>query len=208
MKDGNEIHVPYLSPKMILQKADEFRDKYWDDTLPVDIERIIDVKMGMAVIPVPGLYSLLGIKAYISSNWQEIMVDKQAYENEKHRLALAFSYAHEIGHLVLHKDIYNDLKIENQLDYYCFTEAKSSETCNFHRNAEIQANMFASFLMAPPNQLRQAKEKILLEKQADLKELGGLDEELLNEYLAMELSEKFGISDVALMNSLNNLGKL
>ena len=68
--------------------------------------------------------------------------------------------------------------------------------------------MFASFLMAPPNQLRQAKEKILLEKQADLKELGGLDEELLNEYLAMELSEKFGISDVALMNSLNNLGKL
>lgn len=206
MKDQNEIHIPYLSPRTIEKMADDFRDKYWSKPLPVDIEHIIDVKLDIRVITVPNLYSRLGIKAYMSSNWKEIMVDREHYENERFRLALNFSYAHEIGHFILHKEVYEALGITTDNDYYCFTEEKNSEGCNFHRNAEIQANMFAKFLMIPTDALLAAKARVLTQKGDQLKDVIGLaDSEMVNEYLAIELSEQFGVSDIAVKNALNKL---
>lgn len=206
MKDEKEAHIPYLSPAAIEREAEAFRRKYWDESLPVDIEHIVDVRMDLRIVPVPGLYASLGIKAYISSNWKEIMVDKGAYENERLRLALNYSYAHEIGHLVLHKEIYDALRMATMADYYCFTEEKNSDGNSFHRNAEIQANMFAKFLMIPTAPLRMAKAQALDRYPEELKkQLEKVDLEMVNEYLAVDLSEKFGVSDVAVKNALNKL---
>jgi Zn-dependent peptidase ImmA (M78 family) len=99
------IKVPFLTKGEISKAADIFREKYWNDTIPVDIEKIISVNLRMDIIFKPGLFKQFNIDAYITSSWHQLCVDYDLFEADKNNNRLRFSYAHEIGHLVLHKNL-------------------------------------------------------------------------------------------------------
>lgn len=55
MRNLSELSVPFLKPSEIKTKADAFRNKHWGNSLPVDIEQIIEFKLRINIIPVPEL---------------------------------------------------------------------------------------------------------------------------------------------------------
>jgi len=200
--DYTQIQIPYIGNLVIKNKADLFRTKYWDEILPVDIEKIIDVNLEINIIPLPDLEKLCNTDALITSDWKSLYIDKDLFEDERRQNRLRFSLAHEIGHLVLHKNFYAILEINSFEDFYKFINSVSAEQ---YRYLEIQANKFAGHILVPRNLLNNELNKEL--KRAGQKiNIDNLDKLLLKSYIANPLANKvFGISQESMEIILNEL---
>jgi hypothetical protein len=186
----SQIKTPFLSLESIKKEADEFRLKLWGNTVPVDIEKILENKLGISIIPLPDLNRICDTDAFISSDWSSVIVDNEKYMDDKYQNRLRFSIAHEIGHFVLHKDIYESFGISELEDFYNFVEQIPGEQYGYF---ETQANKFANFLLVPRDILLIEKEKILLEKVSN-SDFSSIDQETLNSYIAGPLSSVFEVS--------------
>ena len=196
--DLKKIKVPFLSNEEIESRTKSFREKFWDNSIPVDIEYIIELKLKLDVIPVPGLQNLCGTDALISSNWQAIYVDNDAYLDERYQNRLRFSLAHEMGHFILHKKLYSGLGIKEISEFYKLFEHISQEQYGY---METQANKFANYLLV-------AREALVIERKKQLNkisELKGIDKNTLNSYLAIPLSKVFGVSEKVVEIALNEI---
>ena len=199
--DYTQIQIPYIGNLVIKNKADLFRTKYWDEILPVDIEKIIDVNLEINIIPLPDLEKLCNTDALITSDWKSLYIDKDLFEDERRQNRLRFSLAHEIGHLVLHKNFYAILEINSFEDFYKFINLVSAEQ---YRYLEIQANKFAGHILVPRNLLNNELNKEL--KRAGQKiNIDNLDKLLLKSYIANPLAKVFGISQESMEIILNEL---
>ncbi|MBU4338215.1 ImmA/IrrE family metallo-endopeptidase [Patescibacteria group bacterium] len=189
--DYTKIKAPYINNKEIKKKADLFRRKFWDDSIPVDIETIIDVKLKIDIIPSLNLKQECDSDALISSDWKSILVDRNEYLDERYQNRLRFSFAHEIGHFVLHKDIYGSFKITALEEFYRFIEKIPKEQYGFF---ETQANKFAGYLLVK-RKLLEKKLDIEIERVKKAIDLNSLNNKtLLKSYIANPLSKEFGIS--------------
>ena len=205
MKKG--IKIPFLHNEEIEKKANSFRDKIWDGSLPIDIERILDVKLKFDIIPVPNLYKLCGIDAMIASNWQFIYVDKLGFEDERCQNRLRFSLAHELGHFILHKDVYTSFGVEEFQDFLKLFEKISNKEYGY---LEIQANKFANCFLLPRDILRVKREGLIKELKKDplLKEnilFQKIDEKTFNSYLAIPIAKIFNVSQQAACIALGDI---
>jgi len=197
-----DIAIPFLNNPAIKDKADAFRNKYGKGTLPVDIETIIEIELNIDIIPYPGLQYLCDTDALISSDWKSIIVDNNHFSDNRHQNRLRFSFAHEIGHFILHKDIYKSFGIKNIKD---FEKLINDIPSNQYGYLEIQANKFASFLLAP-------REKLITERDKEIKKVGNLiasgkikNRKEINSYLAVPISKVFGVSEEVIEIALNEL---
>ncbi len=191
-----KIKIPFIDRKIIKTKADQFREKYWDKSIPVDIEKIVSIKLRMDVIPISGLKDDFDIDAFITSDWSGVYIDLKSLTNDRLINRLRFSLAHEIGHYVLHKEIYESFGIILAADFYQYHELLPQEE---YSKLEIQAFIFAGYLLVPREILE--KEKELAMKK--VKDINQFDKDTLQAYLASYLSRKFGISFEAMQSILN-----
>lgn len=141
----------------VFQAADNFLKTYHPTfTLPIPIEEIIEHKMNIAVFAIPGIKSLIGIDAFISSDFTQITVDDDYFVKFPERTR--FSIAHEIGHLILHKEWYQKYGPKNFEDYLTFHNRIDNLA---YRYIEIQAHTFAGLVLVPKNiLLKKLKEKL------------------------------------------------
>jgi len=195
--DYKKIKIQFLSDSFLKKEADLFRKEFWNNTIPVEIEDIIDLKMKMDVIPVKDLMKQCDADALINSNWDCIYVDYEKYLDERYKNRLRFSFAHEIGHFVLHKSIYSMFGISNIPDFYKLIDEIPQKE---YYSLECQANKFANYLLIPRENLIIEKEKAIQDKN---NELSRIDAKVLNSYLAIPLSEIFGVSEEAIEIALN-----
>lgn len=187
-----KIRVPFIGKNAIKNKADFFREKYWGDKIPVDIEKIIDVKLKIDIIPVPALERLCNTDALISSDWQSIYVDEERFNDERYQNRLRFSLAHEIGHFILHKEIYSGFNISSFEDFYNFINEIPGDQYGY---LETQAHKFSSFLLVPRDKLLDVRKNILNKfKQPKIINCNNIDSELLNSYIAGPIGKIFGVS--------------
>ncbi len=108
----------WIHRKDLCNYADEMRSKYWpDNILPVDVEKIIEFKVGLDIEPMHGLFSIIDTDAWLKMDLTGIVVDYNCYMKDNFANRLRFSLAHELGHYLLHKDIYSKIKIFTQ--NYC-----------------------------------------------------------------------------------------
>jgi hypothetical protein len=99
------ITAPYFSYEDPRRKADAFLTEYHPDrTIPVPIEEIVESRLRLDIVPIPGLHRLLDIDGFLLGNLREIWVDDGLYQNYPGRYR--FTLAHEVGHLVLHREVY------------------------------------------------------------------------------------------------------
>ena len=199
--DFKKIKVPFLSNREIEHESDTFRKKFWGNSIPVNIENIIELKLSFDIIPVPGFQNLWGTDALVSSNWQAIYVDKNAYLDERYQNRLRFSLAHEIGHFVLHRSLYNALAIKDISDFYDLFKHIPQEQYSY---LETQANKFANYLLVPRNVLASSRDKAL-KAVVEHKQLEKLDKGTLNSYLAIPMSKLFGVSEKVVEIALNEI---
>jgi Zn-dependent peptidase ImmA (M78 family) len=192
--DWSQIKIPFLSDEEIRKRADEFREQKWGDRIPVDIELIIERNLDLLIIPVPGLRSMAHMDAYLSGDLKEIVIDPASPD-----VRIRFSIAHEIGHYVLHKEIFSHIRTNNYEEWKLlqrdFPEA-------LWGRAEYQAREFAGRLLVPPELLIQELKSLkpLIEKGKQV--LPDLEESAIRELISPKLAKRFYVSDEVIVRRM------
>lgn len=196
MTDGSVFKCKFIPQEEIWSIVDDFRSRYWPrGDLPVDVERIIEVGLKMGIIPEHYLREYAKIDAFLRSDFTGIVVDIDQYMDPmgRYERRLRFSFAHEIGHFILHQYIYKQLVFETPRDYTDFVlNIPEAE----HRSFEWQANEFAGRLLVPRGVLQEEVVKVYkkLEEHSLLGMLERNPDQVL-ESVAPMLSKPFGVSE-------------
>jgi hypothetical protein len=155
--DYNKFKCKWIDPKPLCKMADETRDKYWPDPkLPVNSEEIVEFKLKLDIDPIKDLFSTCDIDAYLKRDLTGIVVDYDRYMMDKFTNRMRFSFAHELGHYFLHKELYKNLGVDSPLDWKEFILNVPE---NEYRNFEWQANEFAGRLIVPYPELAAEMKK-------------------------------------------------
>ena len=145
--DYSEFKCKWIDPVSLWNIADETRNKYWpESTLPVNTEEIVEFRLRLNIEPVKYLLSTIDIDAYLKRDLSGIVVDYDCYMNDKFANRMRFSFAHELGHYFLHKELYTKFGVDSLGDWKEFILNVPE---NEHRNFEWQANEFAGRLIVP-----------------------------------------------------------
>lgn len=197
----------FLSPKDIEVAAEGFLKEYHPDrSLPIPVEEILDLKLGINIVPIPGLFRLHNIDAFLSSDFTALYIDDGQLENCANRAR--FSMAHEVGHLVLHRQYISSLEIDTIEKWKEIVLGKGTG----HAVMETQANMFAGFLLMPSDLLATAfeNEKARLQRHPQFQSAPLPDDRTLAAYLAKSIAKVFDVSEQSAQLRLvnwRNIGK-
>lgn len=158
------LTVPRLSPEDLEKFASDFLDGYHRTrSLPIPIEEIVDVKMGINIVQVPGLKRYHDIDAYLSRDCSTIYVDEVEYQRNSTRFR--FSVAHEVAHILLHGFVIEKLTFETVDGWKKGRDGIPAAT--FGR-MEYQANTVAGLILVPPPELAMVFEEIQGRVDGDL----------------------------------------
>ncbi len=186
------IKAPILSWEFIREKADDFRKEFsgQPDLLPVPVIEIVELKLRLIPIPIPGLMEFHNIDGFLTKDLKNICIDSNIYENPWKENRLRFTYAHECGHLVLHKRELQLCKFRTTKGWENFRSDFDEEDLNWF---ELQAHEFAGRLLVPRSALINEIE-VLSSKIAQYKKLMGGDEDPIIGAISRLICKKFGIS--------------
>ena len=199
----SKIEIPYIGNDNIKKIAERFRLKFCGNSIPVEIENIIEFKLKLNIFPEVDMFKKCGADALITSNWKSIYVDNESFLDKSSQNRLRFSFAHEIGHLVMHKKLWGSFEIKNVKDYLNFYDQITKSQYGY---IETQANKFANFLLVPRNRLDKEKKKVLKKTSSDFNlDLKIIDKETLNSYLAIPLADIFYVSQDVMEIALSDM---
>lgn len=191
--DYNNIKAPYLPYESIRGIVDSFLGRHHSkDKIPVDIEFIIESKMGIDIIPIP-LKRPFDIEAVTSKDRSEISIDIHTLENYIPRAR--FSLAHEVGHIILHEEMFNEIDYESPED---FTKAQDLIPSNQYGWFERQANNFAGLVLVPDGLLEQEVEKAVKMYINQGYEITDKTHDLVYDYIPSYLNKKFNTSSMVI----------
>src|SRR5680860_961930 len=153
----NDSALQYLSYEDLRRRAEEFLTAHHPDrTLPVPIEEIAEFELSLEIGLVPGLKGILAeaeIEGYLYGNLKGIAIDLDIYEQVYVRAR--FTLAHELGHLILHPEMYSKYSGEtgNFEERLQFMRAIPEES---YWRFEWQAKAFAGLVLVPGDLLRNS----------------------------------------------------
>lgn len=151
------LDVPYLSYDYIRNRATEFLTRYDPSgSLPVPIEEIVELKLKLDIIPLPGLKPSHDIDAFITSNVESIFVDLYIFERRLNRYR--FSLAHELAHAVLHAKIFRKLGFT---DLESWRRQQDEISRDEYGRLEFQANAFAGLILVPSADLKREFQSVI-----------------------------------------------
>lgn len=145
--------APFLRYDDLRRCAERFLQQYHPTrTIPVPIEQIVEISFGIDIVPVPGLQDGFDTVAYLSHDLKEIRVDEYVYLKRPNRYR--FSLAHEIGHRVLHADIFRELAFDTIDGWkHVIRDVVPEDQYSF---LEFHASSFAGLVLVPSDRLRVA----------------------------------------------------
>lgn len=146
------IKVQWLEYEEIHNKAEEFLNTHHPErTLPIPIHDIVDLQLGIHVVPCLGLQREVGTVGFISSDFSTITVDENIHDYVEVRFR--FTLAHEIGHAILHKEIYEAFSFSSPQEWKEFQKTvDSTERGKF----EWQTDCFAGLILVPREELNSS----------------------------------------------------
>lgn len=192
--DPREIVPAKLTMSEIRDIAETFRSEYiFNDSIPVNIERIIESTMGIYIIPVQSLQHDCDMEGFISRDFKSIYLDEDLYMDDRYYKRVRFTIAHEIGHLVLHRSNIDMVRFLSDNDWKGFRLNLLDEPLRWF---ETQASEFAGRLLVPLDQLINAFKEARIEimKKNTNWDAPKIDDEELLSIIASRISPKFGVS--------------
>ena len=166
-----EFPLQRLSYGDLRRHAARFLDVHHPSrTIPVPIEEIAEARLGLDIVPVPGLQETLpsdefGVIGYLTSDLREIHVDDWIWHHRYNRYR--FTIAHEIGHAVLHKELYEGRQVDSIESWKVFINSIPDEVHGWY---EWQAYAFAGLVLVPEVPLREAVSRHLANVAQRLKD--------------------------------------
>ena len=191
--EPSEFRCKLIDKSELWSIADDVRKTHWPEgTLPVDIEKIVEFRLKLLPEPKRGLFSSTDMDAYLKMDLTAIVVDYDFYMNEKFTNRLRFSFAHELGHFFLHKDVFAAFDLVDPAAWKNFIlNVPENEYSNF----EWQANEFAGRLLVPNsdlvNTIKQASKIIKENKLIDYLEN---DPDAVLSRISPMICKPFGVS--------------
>jgi|TARA_Y100000031_G_scaffold139399_1_gene166061 hypothetical protein len=145
----NDLEIPIFSYEDIRKYADVFLKQYHPTSgIPVPIEEIAEFQMDIDIIPIPGLLRAFDVDGFTSSDLSNIYVDEFIYNDRPRRYR--FTLAHEIGHIILHKENYLQAIFHNIKEWKVFINSISAKD---HGWLEYQAYSFGGLVLVPHEHL-------------------------------------------------------
>lgn len=154
---ANEIKAPVLSYEEIRKRADAFLQQHHPGrNISVPIEEIVEFQLGINIVPLPGLHKGFEIDGFTSSDLKNIFVDESFYDNLPRRYR--FTLAHEVGHIVLHRNVYCKKNFQDIAEWKNFINSIPDQT---HRWLEYQAYAFGGLVLVPGEHLQRLADKYI-----------------------------------------------
>lgn len=156
---SRNIKAPILRLAEIRERVELFRQQFEKtQEVPVDILHVAEFDLGLSFVPIKGLKKTVDVSAFLAFDRTQIMVDWDEFMLPKFEKRLRFSVAHEIGHFVLHENVYSHLTLESEEDWIEIQKGIPSREFSF---LETHANEFAGRLLVPldvlVNRLQEAR---------------------------------------------------
>ncbi len=205
MSNDNKVpEIKYLSKDNIENIAFSFHKGKSISDFPFEIEIFLKKELDYDVVPSSNLENGCNIDTALVACRKIIRIDQRIYDHQYPRAC--FSMAHELGHLILHKDYISYMtenlqKIERTDDYKKIINFLDDRVYN---RAEWQAQFFAGAILAPKNFL---KEKIieLVSERKDRNKSNKLEEND-KDIIYYDLSQQFGITKSAIIVRIGTAG--
>lgn len=191
MRSHGRFKAPFITPAQAWAKADEIRLKHWQPhSLPIDPEIILQ-SMGLHLDTVSSLRLAGDVDALLRVDLPAIIVDAEEYMDDRKQNRMRFSIAHELGHYVLHSDIYKKLPYTTVEEWITFIDGLPEDQWSF---IEQQAYEFAGRLLVPRSRLESEVKAALVE--AENAGFMKWDEsgDAAKEYMANSICRVFGVS--------------
>lgn len=187
--------APIIRYDTIRKKADEFRDLYWENkSCPVDILHIVEFDLKLEIRPIPGLKRAGDIDSFIMGDFSGIVVDEEEYMDDRYLNRIRYSIAHEIGHFVLHQDIYKKCGFENLSDENEWIEIFQALPQEQYDWFEQQAYEFAGRLLVPVADIKHEVMNLQVKIERIKKEYPDIENTKLAEYIAPLIAKRFEVS--------------
>lgn len=189
--DPKAFKAPFIDQQKCWQEADQFRQQYWPSGgIPVDVLAIAEFDLELEIKPITRLKEDVDVDALLLGDWKTIIVDQQQYMDDRYLNRLRFSIAHELGHYVLHKAVYDQIPRGSADEWVYFMQSIPDKEYSF---IEYQAYEFAGRLLVPVGDLKEEFEKVLVQT-----EQGGVPRNRLSDahlaYFCNPLSKTFAVS--------------
>ncbi len=192
MTNPRKFKAPFISKERIWQEADRLRATHPAGRgLPVQVLDLAEFDLGLDLIPADRLREHLDIEALLMGDLKSVLVDQRAFMSPRLEYRLRFSIAHEIGHLILHRDIYGGLQHNTAKGWFDFISAIPDVEYGW---VEWQAYEFAGRLLVPPDALREAFQAAIKSAQAAGYSDWLAGDEAALDYIATRIAPKFGVS--------------
>jgi hypothetical protein len=154
------LDVGYMPKKRIARRAQELIDAFAGDRegdrkAPINVELIAERHLGLG-LEIEDLSARLGVTGVLGAVWFDegiVRID----EGVEHDGRYAFTLAHELGHWVLHRPLWESKQIEVPLFSLDGAEPTPAVVCRSDKKpqAEWQADYFASCLLMPEPLVRE-----------------------------------------------------
>ncbi len=114
--------------------------------LPIDVEEIMELGLKLKPYILPQLESEFsnGGEAFLTVGNKVVVIDESLYTQDSRRERLRFSLSHEIGHYILHRDLFSDIKDKDE-----YLKRMESIKNSVYDKIEKDANSFAGHLLVP-----------------------------------------------------------
>lgn len=120
------------------------------------IEQIVEFDVGLGIMPMPNLERDFDVDSFLTLVPDTIVVDQNEMLNQPERYR--FSLAHEVGHWLLHRSLYEMSAVTNLESYFAAYEALDADDLGRY---EFQARNLGGRILLPRAPFLAAAEKAL-----------------------------------------------
>jgi len=186
-----QVNLERLSYDDIRHAADDFLGAHPHRVgRPVQIEEIVDLDLGIDIVPVPGLLDELDIDGFTASDLSRIYVDQSVFDHPNEN-RYRFTLAHEVGHVRLHAYIFERFQFSNLDEYGDFIEGMDEDDREW---LEHQAYWFAGLVLVPSVPLKASFQQELasapIQRGIRAAQESGLTREQYLEHLCSRISDR------------------
>jgi len=195
-----QFTCPFISKEELWNRAEDVRTTYLqDNNLPIDSELICE-RAGLIIDPkdLPVLFDSCII---ISRNMLYIQLKR--YMDDRFENHLRLTFAHELGHFILHRPLLEELDMQTIDDYIGFFDTEKDET---YSRFEYQADEFAGRLLVPTGQLQKRLEELINTLQPDQRSLVASNMECFKDITSEKICREFGVSKAVIAIRLEREG--
>jgi len=179
------------------REAELFLDRYHPArVIPVPIEEIVELRMGLEIVPYHHLRTLTGVDAFVTRDCATVYVDADDYARDQP--FLKFTFAEEAAHVWLHGEQLRNCQVKSNGDWLALRKAVKADP-----RFEWQAKDLAGLILVPPVALAAECRRacaVVRESAAADRQIGA---DVIRRLVLQHLVEKFKVSERVLEIRMN-----